>query len=99
MPPTPVVVVGLRDGMYACDAKRQGAWALRVDPRTAGLPGPVADGYLAHELVAARALLHLVSPRHAEAEAVTVVRCQIAQASSANATASRRFTGASAASS
>jgi hypothetical protein len=53
LPPPPVVVVGLRDGMYACFAKRQGAWALRVDPRTAGLPGPVADGYLAHPLVAA----------------------------------------------
>jgi hypothetical protein len=53
MPPPPVVVVGLRDGMYACFAKRQGAWALRVDPRTAALPGPVADGYLAHPLVAA----------------------------------------------
>ena len=53
MPTPPVVIAGLRDGMYACFAKRQGAWALRVDPRTAGLPGPVADGYLAHPLVAA----------------------------------------------
>jgi hypothetical protein len=53
MPPPPVVVVGLRDGMYACFAKRQGAWALRVDPRTAALPRPVANGYLAHPLVAA----------------------------------------------
>jgi hypothetical protein len=53
MPAPPVVVVGLRDGMYACFAKRQGAWALRVDPRTAALPRPVADGYLAHPLVSA----------------------------------------------
>jgi hypothetical protein len=53
MPPPPVVVVGLRDGTYACFAKRQGAWALRVDPRTTALPGPVTDGYLAHPLVAA----------------------------------------------
>jgi hypothetical protein len=42
-------------------------------------------------------LLHLVSPRRAEA--VTVVWCQIAMASSANATGSRRFAGSSTASS
>jgi hypothetical protein len=42
-------------------------------------------------------LLHLIRPRHAEAG--TVVWCQIVRASSAIATASRRVTGASAASS
>jgi hypothetical protein len=50
-----------------------------------------------HPGVPRTALLHLVSPRRAEV--VTVVWCQIASASSANATDSRRFTGSSTASS
>jgi hypothetical protein len=60
VPPPPVVVGDLRTpGAYASLAKRQGAWVLRVDPRAAQLPGPVADGYLAHPLVAASLGQHL----------------------------------------
>jgi GNAT superfamily N-acetyltransferase len=43
------------------------------------------------------AMLHLVSPRHAEE--ATLTGSQIAKASSSNATANRRFTGSSTASS
>jgi hypothetical protein len=43
------------------------------------------------------AVLHLVGPRHAEA--ATLVRCQIAKASSSNVMASRRVAGSSIASS
>ncbi len=55
VPPPPVVVAELRPPeLYAGLARRpNGTWVLRVDPRTAHLPGPVADGYLAHPLVAA----------------------------------------------
>jgi hypothetical protein len=42
-------------------------------------------------------MLHLVSPRHAEK--ATLTGRQIAKASSSNATANRRFTGSSTASS
>jgi hypothetical protein len=42
-------------------------------------------------------MLHLVSPRHAEE--ATLTGSQIAKASSSNATANRRFTGSSTASS
>jgi hypothetical protein len=43
------------------------------------------------------AMLHLVSPRHAEE--ATLIGSQIAKASSSNAMANRRFTGSSTASS
>jgi len=53
MQPPPVIVRALRPvGRYASFDKREGTWMLRVDPGIAALPGPVADGYLAHPLVA-----------------------------------------------